>query len=166
MYYFAYGSNMSKERIEARLSYCKSLGVYCLPEYQFKCHKVGSDGSAKGDALYTNSGHKMYGVLYELSPADKLLLDDIEGVGKGYECREVKVYSGLNKTGVGQLAYLYAATETDETLKPFGWYMHHIIFGAKQANLPHQYVSKFNLIPCQNDPDASRAAREMAIYNV
>ena len=92
IYYFAYGSNMSYQRIAARVSQCESLGVYYLPQYQFKCHKVGLDGSAKGNAFYTGDESRIYGVLYALSDADKTLLDTIEGVGKGYECRKVTVY--------------------------------------------------------------------------
>lgn len=83
---------MSYQRIAARVSKCESLGVYYLPQYQFKCHKVGLDGSAKGNAFYTGDESRIYGVLYALSDADKTLLDTIEGVGKGYECRKVTVY--------------------------------------------------------------------------
>ena len=112
IYYFAYGSNMSYQRIAARVSKCESLGVYYLPQYQFKCHKVGLDGSAKGNAYYTADEGRIYGVLYALSDADKILLDTIEGVGKGYECRKVTVYDYSN---ADTSAYTSAYTRDNES---------------------------------------------------
>lgn len=109
---------MSYQRIAARVSQCESLGVYYLPQYQFKCHKVGLDGSAKGNAFYTGDESRIYGVLYALSDTDKTLLDTIEGVGKGYECRKVTVYDYSNAdTSAYTRAYTSDSESTHASLK-------------------------------------------------
>lgn len=51
LYYFAYGSNMLAARLTAR-----RLGIATLPAWQLRFHKVGSDGSGKGDIVPAADG--------------------------------------------------------------------------------------------------------------
>lgn len=162
MLYFAYGSNMSLPRLLARLPEVNYLGPAELQGYQLRFHKKGTDGSAKGDALYTgNKQDRVYGVLYELSPQLKSRLDGIEDAGVGYETVPVTV---LDKFGRKCRACTYVALQIDCSLQPFDWYMTHVLYGAQAAGLPQQYIQRIRQYSAVADPNDLRAAREQRLY--
>ena len=70
--YFAYGSNMSSERLRARTPSATSLGRARLPGYTLRWHKLGRDGSGKCDIEPSNAPRAaVWGVLYEIDSAEK-----------------------------------------------------------------------------------------------
>ena len=162
MKYFAYGSNLSLPRLQARIAIADCYGVYHLPGHSLRFHKQGQDGSAKCDAWYTGDDeHLIYGLVYEISAASKQTLDRIEGLGQGYAEKQVLV---LNSDGHRQEALTYCATELNPTLQPFHWYKAHVLNGAIEAGFPEYYVQALRAVSSVEDPDASRAVRQMAIY--
>ena len=163
MKYFAYGSNMSLKRLKERIPSAMPLGLYKLKGHQLKFHKVGKDGSGKGDAFYTNNPQDtIYGALFEFDPADKPTLDKIEGVGKGYNIKEVTV---TNAKGERVSAYTYTATNIKADLLPFSWYLNHVIVGAKEVGVPSEYLSDIINTASVEDLDKSRNERNFALYN-
>lgn len=160
--YFAYGSNMSVERIQKRVSSARFIGVYSLARHKLKFHKIGKDGSAKGDAFFTgNLSDIVLGVLYSIDCSEKKWLDEAEGLGNGYEEKEVSL---VNDRGQAVLAYLYYATNIDSDLRPFSWYVHHIQKGAENAKLPKSYVQQLRDVPTVEDRDRQRDRLERSIY--
>lgn len=162
MLYFAYGSNMSKPRLLARLSGIEHVGRACLIAHQFRFHKCGKDGSAKADAFYTGrDGDQVHGVLYRLAKEDKARLDSIEDAGIGYEAKSVSV---LTPEGGVVEAFTYAALHIDRSLFPFDWYHQHVLVGAQAASLPTDYIEFLEGLSYVPDPDQDRTRKELAIY--
>jgi len=160
--YFAYGSNMSLARINARVDSAIKLGNFILPHHELRFHKSGRDGSAKCDAFYTGEKHhRVAGVLFRISLHDKQVLDGYEGLGAGYEDKEVTVLSSL---GEQHRAILYYATDIDPTLSPYDWYKEHVLTGAHDAGLPTEYIERIAGISALPDPDRLRAEKQRAIY--
>jgi gamma-glutamylcyclotransferase len=125
--YFAYGSNMSSARLVSRVPSAVKVDTGILHGHRIKFHKVGfRDGSAKCDAFATGDAKDFIaGVLYEISPDHRELLDREEGLGQGYELKAVRIKS---TSGQDVTAFTYYATKIDPTLKPFNWYKHHVIW--------------------------------------
>jgi gamma-glutamylcyclotransferase len=159
--YFAYGSNMSQQRLLARIPVRRVPGVFRLEQHELRFHKIGKDGSAKCDAYFTDTEIAVYGVLYEVQPAGKQLLDRIEGLGRGYGEKEVAVYGG---GGTAIEAVTYCATHIDESLLPFTWYKQHVLRGAQEAGLPSPHIDQIAAAPALQDPDRTRAMQELSVY--
>jgi hypothetical protein len=66
MKYFAYGSNMSLARLQARTPSARRLGTAVLESHDLRFHKAGKDGSGKCDVVHTGGAECVYGVLYEI----------------------------------------------------------------------------------------------------
>ena len=159
--YFAYGSNMSMRRLSRRLDWLQCLGRATLAGHELRFHKVGADGSAKCNAYRVGGDALLHGVLYEIEVAGRVVLDRIEGVGKGYEVAMVEV---CDSDGVQREALTYIATHIDDSLQPFDWYLHHVVTGAIELELPKTHLAALKEIVSQPDLDRERAARALAIY--
>lgn len=163
MLYFAYGSNMSRTRLEERVGSVGKIAICKLYRHCLQFHKVGRDNSAKCDALFTgNPEDFLYGVLYRLGDQQKVLLDGIEGVGNGYEEKSVSV---ISEDEIEYTAVLYCATNTDKGLPCFRWYLIHVLKGAEEANLPLWYRDQISSIKTVDDWDNQREKRELEIYS-
>jgi hypothetical protein len=162
MHYFAYGSNMSTRRLQARLPHSEPLGYAWLRGYEVVFHKRGyGDASGKCGLLTADNNALAHGVEFAIRDEDQALLDTIEGVGHGYRCHEVVVEHG----SLGVLTCLtYLATVLDESLRPFHWYRQHVITGAREHGLPADYQRRLKALPVIDDPDVVRHQRELAIY--
>ena len=163
MHYFSYGSNMSSKRLLERVPSAKKVGTGVLEKHVLRFHKVGKiDGTAKCDALETGDpDNTVYGVIYRICESEKSLLDQIEGLGNGYEEKRVCV-----RMECGNLleAYTYYATHIDTALKPLGWYKEHVLRGAKEHGLPEAYIRAIESIEDDEDADKERHTKELAIY--
>jgi hypothetical protein len=163
MKYFAYGSNMSVARLQARVPSAVALGCYALRQHDLRFHKSGLDGSAKCDAFFTgNDTDTLFGVLYEIEPAEKPALDRIEGLGRGYDEKIVTVYGG---NGSVETATTYFANIIDKAMSPYDWYLKHVLVGALETELPWEYVqARIKTVMPMADPDPERDRGERAIY--
>lgn len=156
--YFAYGSNMSQRRLQARVPSAEFLGIGILDSHALAFHKVSKkDGSGKCDIVNSENG-TVYGALFKISETELPDLDDYEGNGKGYERRIVKAQ---DHSGQHVEAWTYVTTNIDPSFRPYTWYKRHVLEGAREAELPMEYL---RLIEAKEDPDTERASRELAIY--
>lgn len=162
MLYFAYGSNMSTPRLQARLPHSEIIGAASLKGFQLRFHKKGVDGSAKADALYTGKERDLVlGALYQLSDSEILLLDQIEDSGVGYE----RICVQVEAEGKRYQAWTYVALHIDRSLLPFDWYHHHVLHGAKMLELPTSYLEIIQSFSHACDKDKQRAERELSVYS-
>jgi len=159
--YFAFGSNMSLLRLQQRAPSAARLGAFALKAHVLRFHKRGKDGSEKCDAFCTNIDDVVIGALFEINETEKEALDIAEGLGAGYDEKIVTVQSDA---GEFCKAYTYYATRTDTSLKPYSWYLNHVVIGAKETNLPTQYLALVESIECISDPDKERDSEQRAIY--
>lgn len=164
MFYFAYGSNMSEARLQQRIPSAVRIGVAGLAGYRF-CFQVTStkDGSGKCDALQTNDRNDLVlGVLFRIDPEAKPVLDGYEGVGVEYRAAQVEVEL---EDGWRERALIYLGTNLDSTVRPYPWYREHVLRGARENNLPTEYIDTILAVECMEDPDPQRAERELSIYS-
>ena len=163
MNYFSYGSNMSIRRLRVRVPSASRLGVGVLRSHELKFHKVSSyDGSAKCDALATgNPDHLVYGVVNRIPEDEKPHLDQAEGLGFGYEQKNVLIEMA---NGAAVPAFCYCATAIDPGLKPFDWYKEHVLMGARENSLPEAYMLGIEAVESVPDGNQLRCERELSIY--
>ena len=113
-------------------------------------HKRSVDGSGKCCLLPPGDG--VHVAVYAFDDAAKDLLDDIEGVGRGYEL------ATLDVPGFGD-CYTYAANPDylDVRLLPYDWYRDLVVLGCRKLDFPSDYVRRIEAQPSIPDPDAARA---------
>lgn len=162
--YFAYGSNMSIARLRQRVPGAVALGCHALKKYDLRFHKSGSDGSGKCDAFYTGDGDDVvFGALFEISPDEKPALDKAEGLGHGYNQKDVTVFAA---NGFPIKSITYTAARIDECLKPYSWYVNHVLVGARETFLPENYIrSKISTVEFRQDTDEERDSNERAVHS-
>lgn len=162
MLYFSYGSNMSIRRLRNRTPSAKRVDKGILEEHRLVFHKSGRDDSAKCDAQHSgDSGNFVIGVLYEIHPNEKPELDKAEGLGLGYEIKDVLVR--LDDDSLVK-AFTYYATQIDAALKPYDWYREHVLAGARENSFPADYIKIIEAIEFIEDENAERRTRELSIY--
>lgn len=163
--YFAYGSNMGHRRLQARTPSARFVAIARVSGYRLVFHKAGWDGSAKADCLKTGneSNDIVYGALYNILNTERRNLDEAEGAGFAYRAELINVYDVTHKKPVQALVYI--AIEVQDGLVAHDWYMHHVLFGAKEIGLPADYIKMIESFPVKEDKDRARRAREMSIYS-
>jgi gamma-glutamylcyclotransferase len=150
---FAYGSNMFTDWLRVRCPSAVSLGVAELPGHELKWDKRSRDGSGKCNVVKTNDARAVvYGVLYEIPVGEKRALDQAEGLGNGYETKNTEV----TFTGAPRMATIYFAIDIDPYLKPYTWYKAFVVGGAKEHNLPEEYIELLAEADAMEDPDRER----------
>ena len=143
--YFAYGSNMSSRRLRQRTPSARALGIGCLPGHVLRWHKLGRDGSGKCDIAESGEqADAVWGVLYRIAIAEKPLLDRIEGLGIGYDEREVRVETDAGPRAA--LTYKAKPGKIDPRLRPLADYKRHVLLGAREHGLPAGYVREIERV--------------------
>ncbi|MEW8693220.1 MAG: gamma-glutamylcyclotransferase family protein [Candidatus Thiodiazotropha endolucinida] len=162
MLYFSYGSNMSSRRLLNRVASARFMTTAVLRGHLLHFHKKSLDGSAKCDAFATKRANDaVMGVVYEIASSHKPALDRVEGLGQGYEEKNIEL---ITPSGEWLTAYTYYATSIDHTLKPYHWYKYHVLTGAMENSLSPGYVDGLRNVTSVEDPEPRRHALEMAIY--
>ena len=157
---FAYGSNMLSRRLLARVPSAKKKSIGILRGYELRWHKRSIDGSGKCDVVKVNNAAAyVYGVIYEIAGSEKNILDKAEGLGAGYGEIEIAI-----ETQTGSVtAFLYFATDVDQTLEPYTWYKELVIAGAMENALPAEYVLMIERTPATIDSDDERSAKNLSL---
>ena len=156
--YFAYGSNMLRERLVARVSTAQAVAVGVVRDYRLDFAKVSNDHSGKGDMVAT-SGDEVWGVLYEFDASQKADLDKHEG--PHYRAQEV-VVSTLSGDETAW-AYMAEPHRRDPSKVPYDWYLALIVAGARQGGLPAAYIRMLEVTPFNVDGDEDRKERKRAL---
>lgn len=164
LFYFAYGSNMSSKRLEQRVPSAKAISPAKLSSHRLKFHKVGQDGSGKCDIEHTGEPQDfVMGVIYEVPISELPALDKAEGLGAGYEKKDVSLHTHAKNELI--TAFTYYATHIDQDVIPFDWYKEHVLIGAEEHQLPVAYIqSAVTSITAKPDPDKDRHKKELQIY--
>jgi hypothetical protein len=161
---FAYGSNLCLPRIRERVASAVPLDIGFVSNRKLVFHKKSADGSAKADARDScNHDDRVWGVVYRLTPADKLLLDEHEFLGVGYD--ELLVEVEMHHRTLE--AWMYVARESAicNNLKPYCWYREYVRLGAIQHGLPEGYVESIADVEPMIDPDDQRRTHHHAIID-
>lgn len=157
--YFAYGSNMLRERLARRCPRARAVGPATLKNHRLTFDKFSTDGSGKG-AYESAQGERLFGVLWALPETELPALDRAEGVGHGYERVTTEVVQG---GGEMMQATTYRATDCRPGLRPYDWYLDLVIAGAEQQGLPDGYIDRLRATPSEADVDLDRHGRAEAL---
>jgi len=160
--YFSYGSNMLECRLKAadRAPSARFTETGFVTGRRLTFDKLSIDGSGKCDIEATgNDQDRVFGVLFEISNAEKAALDRVEGFGKGYDDAVVRVI-----TGDGAMdAVTYIARMKAPDLKPYHWYKAFVVAGAVEHGLPRAYIDRLNSVESVADPDDERREAQETI---
>ena len=163
MYYFAYGSNLFRRRIEQRLGSCRFHGRGWLDGYALRFHKMSNDGSGKCNVYRTqNNADRVYGVLFELSVEQKLALDGFEG--SGYVSVPVLVRSDY--VNITAHTYIAKPNSIKPSLVPFDWYKAFVVEGAREVGLPGEYIRHLESNRSVEDLDHVRAYSNWSLFTI
>jgi len=156
--YFAYGSNMLRERLVARVSTAEGVAVGVVRDYRLDFAKISVDGSGKGD-MVARPGDEVWGVLYEFDASQKADLDRHEG--RHYQPREVVVSTSSGDETAW--AYMAEPHRRDPSKVPYEWYLALIVAGARQGELPEAYVQALEATAFDVDGVEDRPTRLEAL---
>ena len=98
----------------------------------------------------------------EIDAAEKQYLDDAEGLGSGYEEKSITLKDCTGQTYEAS-TYFASQQHKDAALRPYSWYIHFVIEGAKQHGLPADYVSFLERVESSEDQNRGRDARSRRI---
>lgn len=157
--YFAYGSNMCTGRLRRRAPSARPIGTGYVTGRRLTFEKVSRDGSGKCDACAGSPGDRVFGVLFEISLAEKPTLDRAEGLGAGYAEETVSVVTASGPVE----ASTYIATARDPAVRPYHWYKRYVLAGATEHALPADYVARIEAVSSVEDPDAARNAENALV---
>lgn len=157
--YFAYGSNLLRERLHSRCHGAVPAGLATLRDHRLTFDKVSTDGSGKC-AFEPSTGDHVYGALYRVHLSDLDALDQHEGVGHGYERTSITL---AVEGGPEVRATTYTATKRRPALLPYDWYLALVLAGAVQNRLPERYLRSLQERNFKIDPEISRASRREAL---
>lgn len=161
--YFSYGSNMSTPRINKRIDSATVVATAQLYQHSLQFHKKSVDGSAKCDIMHTmNPDDIVHGVVFEILASEKHVLDRYEGLGNGYNEKQVSI---ILPYGESVRATTYYATHIDASLRPYRWYKEHVLRGAREHALPAEYITAIEAIASVPDPDQDNHVKELSIYS-
>jgi len=159
--YFTFGSNLFLPRLEARIGPFQVLGSTAIRGRELRFHKRGSDGSGKADCAATDRADAVvHGMVYRIAQGAKTVLDEIEGVGHGYqEAHAIAAVFTAGEVVAEMDVYFYEAQPDylDPALKPFDWYHQYVVRGAMRHRLPHGYIEELQRVRALPDPDTERA---------
>ena len=151
--YFAYGSNMLRQRLVARVGDVNEDGAARLEGYRLDFDKAGMDGSGKCNiSPSTNPDDHVWGVVFGMTWEQKLLLDAFEG--PGYGLHDIALSRGEDV--VTAFAYRAHADQIDNRRRPFHWYRNLVLAGAVQYELPQAYIAGIRAVTTVIDPDTDR----------
>ena len=152
--YFAYGSNLHPNRLEARIGKSHQLSIFKLINYKLNFNKPGSDGSAKCNISKDQSNY-VYGALYSITLEQKALLDQFEA---GYTT------NWMQDKNIGEYFTYLANPPFNDSFLPYHWYKILVILGAGYHNFPAQYLNMLGCLNSVRDENIERTGDNLKIF--
>ena len=149
--YAAYGSNMHPDQMMQRAPHSPMAGTGWLPGWRltFGGEDIGWEGALA--TVVEDPLAKVFVVLYDMTPADEMNLDQWEGsefgVHKKIRCRVERLSSDTNIDPV--LAWLYVLDAWEGGL-PSARYLGVMADAAEIAGAPNDYVHSLRTRPARN----------------
>ena len=128
MKYFAYGSNMDKNRMIERKINFTSRKFAKLENYKLIFNKKAKDGNFSYANIEISDGAVVEGIIYEFPDIEISNLDKAEGFPKHYN--KVKlVVNDKNNNPVNVVAYIAQLDKIANGLLPTSSYLNHLLAG-------------------------------------
>jgi gamma-glutamylcyclotransferase len=135
-WYFAYGSNLSREQFRSRAGQILEEITGQLKNYELRFNKKMRGGSATAN-VQQSAGKTVHGVLYRIPESAYRNLDRYEGAPEHYRRIELRVTAS---DGREINAQVYIATKVEKGLRPTPHYLQTILDGAAEHGMPAEYV--------------------------
>jgi gamma-glutamylcyclotransferase len=135
-WYFAYGSNLSREQFRSRAGQILEETNGELKNYELRFNKKVRGGTAAAN-IQQSAGKSVHGVLYRIPEAAFRNLDRYEGVPVHYRRIEVRVTA---PDGREINAQVFIAAKIEKGLRPAPHYLQTILDGAAEHGMPADYV--------------------------
>lgn len=148
--YFAYGSNLSSQRLALRIPDPEAAGVARLDDHRLLFNKPSRDGSGKAN-LVPAPGEAAWGVLWSISVDAWPILDRFE---PGYLRRDCQVH---DRSGRPHSAQVYLWQEATPEQRPFAGYLAHVLAGAREHGLPAESIGYLAGTTTRPDPEEGKA---------
>jgi hypothetical protein len=132
MLHFAYGANMHRDVMRRHAAAAQAIGTAALADHRFI---ITADGYA---SVAPALAHTVHGVLWRITPRDRVTLDGWENVaGKLYraETMPVRYAGGLHR------ALIYIARPSRGAGRPKAGYMELVVAAARQWKFPAAYIA-------------------------
>jgi hypothetical protein len=151
MLHFAYGSNMHRAVMRRHAPNAEPVGVALLADYRFV---ITADGYASIEPART---HSVHGVLWRLTPRDRVSLDTWENIAGGLYCaKTLSVVAEGRRVSV--LVYLARPCGPG---RPSPGYMELVLEAARAWNLPSDYIATLQRwLPAQPLGAGGRSLKE------
>ncbi len=146
MWYFAYGANMDRQRLELhRAINVLEMRLGVLENYRLVFNKVSSIRPSTGCAnIIPTEGQRVLGVLYRIAEPDIMKMDIFEGVSSGQYHRE-RVLVKAEENDLVE-AEVYIADETRSGLEPSYEYLESVLKGARESGIDEDYIRENILV--------------------
>ena len=136
IWYFAYGSNMSRATMQQRAGQIMEAQPSRLENYALVFNKMVRGGSAEAN-IQSARGEAVHGVLYRIPESALRTLDRATGVPDHYRRIQVSV---VNASGESVNAHTYIASKVGKGLRPAAHYLQTLLQGAGEHGLPADYI--------------------------
>ena len=163
-FYFAYGSNMLTQRLQARCPSARPVSAARALRFSTAISKKGADSSGKATLAPASNEtpRHTFGVVFEIPQNERELLDSAEGPGY-FRNDAFNVSLVDNNQQYSTSTYVAGDDHIALNLEPYCWYRALIIAGAEQHNLPDEHVAGLRALPFRSDPDLHRTSRKQAV---
>jgi hypothetical protein len=152
MLHFAYGSNMDRAIMRRHAPAAIALGVASLPNHAFV---ITADGYA---SVVSARAQVVHGVLWRLTPRDRITLDLWESVSSGQYRAEMLPVKLPNAGRAQSLVYVARPRAAG---RPKAGYMELVLGAARTWDLPDAYIGSLRRwLPAQPRGAGSRKLRE------
>ena len=134
MLHFAYGSNMHRALMRRHAPGAEPLGTATLAGRRFI---ITADGYA---SVAPAAGHEVHGLVWRITPRDRVTLDAWESVEAGLYRAETLPVRRADSPARLALALVYIARERPPG-RPRSGYMEIVVEAARALNLPSSYIA-------------------------
>jgi gamma-glutamylcyclotransferase len=136
-WYFAYGSNLSRDQFRSRAGQIHEEINGALKNYELLFNKKVRGGTAAAN-IHQAPGKSVHGVLYRIPESAYRNLDRYEGAPEHYRRIEVRVTAADGREIPAQV---YIASKVEKGLRPAPHYLQTILAGAAEHGMPEDYIA-------------------------
>lgn len=140
--YFAYGSNLSLNRVRRRSQTAEYVAIAELPQHELVFNMRGNAGEGKGGGIANvvpNSQASVWGTIYFMEHQDLDSLKEIEE-DMGYETKSINVYT--KEFGTLEVLFFICCSQAKFFIAPNSKYADFITTGLEEHEFPDQYRNK------------------------
>ena len=142
-YYFAYGSNLDRQKMCDRCRSSRVLGVARLAGYRLGFTRYSSGWEGGVADVLVSPQDEVWGLIYQIDDNDLFELDKFEGYPKAYTRFQTSVRLG---TGLLEDVWVYMVADKEAHIAPTVKYLNIIKMAAAELNFPKSYCEELETI--------------------